>query len=513
MITPKTLAPGWSQMYRHNEEQLEFEDFHLPFGGRLRSDNRWVRLAKLIPWTKVEKVYASSLAGTGQGAPAMSVRVALGALIIKERLGSSDEETVEQIRENHYLQYFLGLKHYEDEQLFHPTMFVYFRKRFPSDTLNRINEMITSAAMEQRKAKSKNSKNDKDKPQGSSVSNNKGKLLVDATCAPEDITFPTDMKLLNKAREHSEQIIDELHKHMPQGTKKPRTYRRKARKEFLSISKSKRVHKNKLRKSIRKQLSYLGRNLKSIAEQNKMISLLQLSHQQYKKLLVISEVYRQQKYMYDHRSLRIDDRIVSINKPHVRPIKRGKAGSSTEFGAKISASVVEGFVFADRISWNNFNESTDLIDQINAYKARHGFYPESVHADKIYRTQGNRRFCKKHGIRMSGPKLGRPPKPTEENKATLQEASRQARQDELDRIPIEGKFGLGKRRYGLNRIMTKLSFTSKTSIAIIFLVMNLQKWLRAIFLFLFQGRSFHFWVKKTATNTKLAFSAMNFYPI
>ena len=105
-------------MYRHNEEQLEFEDFHLPFGGRLRSDNRWVRLAKLIPWTEVEKVYASSLAGTGQGAPAMSVRVALGALIIKERLGASDEETVEQIRENHYLQYFLGLKQYEDNSFF-----------------------------------------------------------------------------------------------------------------------------------------------------------------------------------------------------------------------------------------------------------------------------------------------------------------------------------------------------------------------------------------------------------
>jgi len=427
MITPKTLAPGWSQMYRHNEEQLEFEKFNLPFGGRLRSDNRWVRLAKLIPWRKIEKVYASSLAGTGQGAPAMSVRVALGALIIKERLGASDEETVEQIRENHYLQYFLGRKQYEDEQLFHPTMFVYFRKRLPSDTLNRINEMIASAAMEQTKAKSKNTKNDEDKPQGSSGSNNKGKLLVDATCAPEDITFPTDMKLLNKAREHSEQIIDELHKYMPQGTKKPRTYRRKARKEFLSVSKSKRVLKNKLRKSIRKQLGYLGRNLKSIAKQNKTVSLLYLSWRQYKTLLVISEVYRQQKWMYDHRSLRIDDRIVSINKPHVRPIKRGKAGSSTEFGAKISASLVEGFVLVDRISWNNFNESTDLINQIDAYKARHGFYPESVHADKIYRTKGNRRFCKKHGIRMSGPKLGRPPKPTEENKAMLQEASRQAR--------------------------------------------------------------------------------------
>ncbi len=487
-------------MYPHNEEQLEFEDFHLPFGGRLRSDNRWVRLAKLIPWREVEKIYASSLSGTGQGAPAMSVRVALGALIIKERLGTSDEETVEQIRENHYLQYFLGHKQYEDEQLFHPTMFVHFRKRFPSDTLNRINKMIVSAAIEQKKTKSKNPKNDKGKPHDSSGSSNKGKLLVDATCAPEDITFPTDMKLLNKAREHSEQIIDELHKHMPQGAKKPRTYRRKARKEFLSISKSRRVLKNKLRKSIRKQLGYLGRNLKSIGEQNKTVSLLHLSWRQYKTLLVISEVYRQQKWMYDHRSHRIDDRIVSINKPHVRPIKRGKAGASTEFGAKISASVFEGFVFADRISWNNFNESTDLTDQIKAYKARHGFYPESVHADKIYRTQDNRRFCMKYGIRMSGPKLGRPPKPTEENKARLKAASQQARQDELDRIPIEGKFGLGKRRYSLNRIMTKLSFTSKTSIAITFLVMNLEKWLKAIFLSLFQGQSFHFWVKQTTAD-------------
>jgi len=252
-------------------------------------------------------------------------------------------------------------------------------------------------------------------------------------------------------------------------------------------------------------LGYLRRNLKSIAEQNKTVSLAHLSFWQYKILLVINEVYRQQKWMYDHRSLRIDDRIVSINKPHVRPIKRGKAGASTEFGAKVSASVVEGFVFADRISWNNFNESTILIEQINAYMVRHGFYPESVHADKIYRTQGNRRFCKKHGIRMSGPRLGRPPKPTEENKARLKEAKQQARQDELDRNPIEGKFGLGKRRYGLNRIMTKLSFTSETSIAITFLVMNLEKWLKAIFLFLFQGRFYLFWVKKTAVNIKLAF--------
>ena len=469
-------------MYRHNQEQLEFEDFHLPFGGKLRSDNRWVRLAKLIPWRDVEKVYASSLAGTGQGAPAMSVRVALGALIIKERIGASDEETVEQIRENHYLQYFLGLKQYEDEQLFHPTMFVYFRKRFPSDTLNRINEMIASAAMKQMKGRSKNTKNDKDKPQGSSGSSNKGKLIVDATCAPEDINYPTDLKLLNKAREKSEQVIDNLHKAMPEKSKKPRTYRQKARKDFLKTSKSRRVSKRNLRKALRKQLGYLGRNLRSIDKQCQTVTLSELSNRQYKELLVISELYRQQKWMYDHKSRRVDDRIVSINKPHVRPIKRGKAGADTEFGAKISASVVDGFSFVDRISWDNFNESTDLIDQIETYKKRFGFYPESVHADKIYRTRDNLRYCKKHGIRVSGPKLGRPPKQTEENRAKLAAEKRLARQDEIDRIAIEGKFGLGKRRYSLGRIMTKLSHTSKTAIIMSFLVMNLEKWLKAILL-------------------------------
>ena len=197
---------------------------------------------------------------------------------------------------------------------------------------------------------------------------------------------------------------------------------------------------------------------------------------------MISELYRQQKWMYDHKSRRVDDRIVSINKPHVRPIKRGKAGADTEFGAKISASVVDGFSFVDRISWDNFNESTDLIDQIETYKKRFGFYPESVHADKIYRTRDNLRYCKKHGIRVSGPKLGRPPKQTEENRAKLAAEKRLARQDEIDRIAIEGKFGLGKRRYSLGRIMTKLSHTSKTAIIMSFLVMNLEKWLKAIFL-------------------------------
>ena len=99
-------------------EQEEFVDFDLPFGGHLMRRNRWVKLAQLVPWKQVQKCYAKGLAGTGMGAPAKSARIAFGALLIKERLGISDEETVEQIIENPYLQYFLGLHVYTESQLF-----------------------------------------------------------------------------------------------------------------------------------------------------------------------------------------------------------------------------------------------------------------------------------------------------------------------------------------------------------------------------------------------------------
>ncbi len=173
---------------------------------------------------------------------------------------------------------------------------------------------------------------------------------------------------------------------------------------------------------------------------------------------------------------RINDRIVSISQPHVRPIKRGKTGTDTEFGAKLSASLVDGYCFLDHLNWDNFNEGGDLKQQATAYRRRFGFYPKSIHADSIYRNRANIKFCKKNGIRLSGPALGRPPKDIELQK----EVKKQTRQDEMDCIPIEGKFGQGKRRFSLSKIMCKLDCTSETAVAIAFLVMNLEKWLKVL---------------------------------
>ena len=485
----KTLASfDGKSMYRRTEKQLEFVEFNLPFGGELLASNRWVKMSRMIPWHQFENDYCTNLSNSGQGPPAFSVRMALAALIIKERLGQSDEECVEQILENPYLQFFCGLKTFTTDPPFHPTMFVHFRKRFPVDVVNRINEIIVKKAVEvigkdDDQGPGKGSGKGSDKiVEAKPEKMNQGKLLMDATCIPADITFPTDMKLLNRAREKTEAIIDVLHKSRGKGHKKPRTYRVKARKAYLSIAKSKKVRKAKLRKALRSQLCFIKRNLKSIDKLTEVVLLTVLSKKQYRDLMVIGELYRQQQWMYDHRSNRIDDRIVSISQPHVRPIKRGKAGSDTEFGAKLSVSLVNGFSFVDRTGWDNFNESGDLVGQVEAYKRRFGFYPESVHVDKIYRTQNNRRYCKLRGIRLSGPRLGRPPKLTPENAERLKAEAQIARQDEIDRIPIEGKFGQGKRKYGIGRLMTKLAETSETAISICFLVMNLERWLSAILL-------------------------------
>ena len=460
-------------MYRKkNTHQLQFEDFHLPFGGKLRSDNRWVVLAKQIPWYHIEQVYCANFSESKAGCPAKSARIALGALIIKERLGTTDRETVLQIAENPYLQYFLGFSEYRDCEPFDHSLMTHFRKRFDRETLGKINELIVSRALGIDQNSDERSADEHNPP------SNSGKLLVDATCTPADITYPTDLNLLNTAREKTEAMIDTMHAPCIGTHKKPRTYRQRARKDYLLVAKQKKPGYKKVRKAIRKQLCYVRRNLRTIDTMVSAGFLQYLSKRQYRELLVIKELFRQQQKMFSKRVHKIENRIVSISQPHVRPIIRGKAKSPVEFGAKISASIVSGFGFIDSISWENFNESADLVDQITAYHARFGCYPASVHADKIYRTRDNRNFCKAHGIRLSGPPLGRPKKVTAENAEHLKQEQRQHRQDEIDRIAIEGKFGQGKRRFSLSLVMTKLAETSETAIMIAFIVMNLEKLLK-----------------------------------
>lgn len=413
----------------------------------------------------------------------MSGRIAFGALIIKERLGITDEETVEQIAENPYLQYFLGLHEYREKPLFNPSMMVHFRSRFGEEHHQRINTRIIELTT---RGEAPAPEDDDNQDGDGTGPPNAGKLLVDATCTPADITYPTDLKLLGEAREKTELYIDHLHAADIGKKKKPRTYREKARAQYLAVAKQKKPGHKKIRKAIGRQLRYIRRNLGHI---DKMLgngaSLEVLSKYELGCLQVIHELYRQQSIMHEERIHTIADRIVSISQPHVRPIVRGKSGKKVEFGAKISISHLKGgYVVLDTLSWDAYNEGGELPSQIEDYKERFGYYPASVHADTIYRTRGNRKYCKERNIRLSGKALGRPKKQTPENKEQLKAERKQTRQDELDRIPVEGKFGNAKRKGTLDRIMAKLAHTSKSVIHVGIIVLNLDKWLREVIFWL-----------------------------
>ncbi|WP_228052292.1 IS5 family transposase [Nodosilinea sp. LEGE 07298] len=491
-------------MYRRpSPGQLSFEDFYLPFGGKLSGKNRWVKLAELVPWEAFETSYAEQFSES-QGAPAKSFRLALGALIIKERLGTTDAETVEQIRENPYLQYFLGFHEYSDQAPFEASMLSHFRQRLSLELVNQVNARLVEDALAAERAtpavengemaaesrdlqtpveassdaepSSSTESEDEDEPP---MPPNQGQLIIDASVTPADIHYPTDLHLLNVARASSERILDYLHNAIAQpGMRKPRTYRQQARRAYLKVAKQRRATRQQIRKAIGQQLRYLRRNLghiRRLVEAGAPLSVL--SRFWYRRLLVIQEVYRQQGHLYQHRQRSIEHRIVSLAQPHVRPIVRGKAGTPVEFGAKISISCVLGYCSLDRLDWEAYHEAADLPHQVEQYKARHGYYPESVHADQIYRTRTNRAWCKERGIRLSGPPLGRP------KAGAKAEVDRQAQADAKICNAVEGKFGQGKRRFSLGRVMAKVARSAETAIAITFLVMNLERCLQAMTLF------------------------------
>lgn len=449
-----------------SKTQLSIEGFETPFELNLDSNNRWVLLAKQLPWDKLVGLYLKSLNNVWTGASAINPRVALGAVIIKHMCDLTDRETVLHIQENIYMQYFIGYSSFSNNPPFDPSLFVDIRGRLNFDVVATMNEMILGLETQEKNDgdvdHENNTEDDNTAIEQEAPPTHAGTLITDATAVPQDISYPTDLNLLNDAREKSEEIIDILHDIL-EGEKKPRSYRDKARKQYLSVAKKKVKNKKEIRKAIGKQLNYLKRNIKSIHEQLDKIGHIPLDRKMHKYLMVIHTLYEQQKQMHQTKTHSLEHRIVSIHQPHVRPIVRGKASAAVEFGAKINVSINNGYTFIDHLSWEAFNESKHLIESVEKFKTRFGCYPKEVLADKIYCTRENRSTLKELNIHLKAKPLGRP-------KAVEIEYVSPG-----ERNPIEGKFGQAKRTYGLNRVKAKLQHTSESWIASIILVLNLVK--------------------------------------
>ena len=496
-----------------NADQITIEDFFMPFGGKLLKTNRWVKLASIMPWEHIEQIYMASFQSE-RGRPAISSRIAFGAIFIKENDSLTDEGTVAAIAENPYMQYFLGLTAFQAEPLFDPSMMVHFRKRFPVEEVAKINEYIctgvwpdqqrnvdlndTQEELQQEETQqdenqesnqehpSKSGKRDKNTSKKKlkrekKQKKNRGKLIMDATVAPADIKYPTDIDLLNKSREHLETAVDILWKEVPHKGHKLPYSPKKARKSYLSLAKSKKWTEAKCRTAIGDQLRCIQQATKRLEELEVLVPDYEKRFPAWlhRRLEVIPLVYAQQKGMYDNHTHTCEDRIVSLEQPHVRPIQRGKRPNPTEFGQKLHLSVVDGFTYLEQTCWSNFNEGCDLA-AVEDYYRKFGCYPEAVLADKIYQTRANRAFCKEKGIRLTGPALGRPKAGEADRKQ-----KRQMYKDACDRNAVEGRNGNAKRRFGLDLIAAKLDETAKTEAALILTAMNaahrLARWLLRFF--------------------------------
>lgn len=450
-------------MYKTTDKiQHSFLDFNQPMGLHMNPNNRWIKMADCIPWEEFEIKYAE-LFQSDTGNVAKPLRMALGALIIQTKFQYADRELVEQITENPYLQYFIGLPGYQEEAPFDASTLVLFRKRISAEMLMEANEYLL--------AHKDDDKNNPTPPSAggfgddASKEENKGTLTLDATCAPANIRYPQDISLLNEAREKLETIIYRFCK--SNGLALPRRYSRRARKDYLAFAKSRKHSAEQIRKALRKQLGYVARDIRYLDEF--MSNGYAMNSKEIDPYLTIIKLYEQQQYMYDNRVHSVEHRIVSISQPWLRPIVRGKVKAPVEFGAKFDLSLDnEGYGRIEKISFEAYNESTCLIEAVKRFRERTGYYPERVLADQIYRTRENRNFCKEHGIRLSGPKLGRPSVNAKVDK-------KQEYQDNTDRIEVERTFSLSKRCYGMDRITTKLEETQLTSIALSVFVTNLFK--------------------------------------
>ena len=467
------------------QNQLSLEGFEHPFEEHLDPENRWVKLAALVPWDELAAVYARKLQ-SGTGRLSVNVRTVIAALIVKHHLRLDDRGTIEMIKENIYLQYFCGLKKFTTKKVFDPSLFVDIRKRMGGKEFDKFNQLVIDrserikphqARIKKKDKGGKKGKGQKGKEKGEGTGEstpNRGTLKVDATVADQEIKFPNDVSLLNSGRENLERIVDLLYNAKEDKTK-PRDYRRVARKAYLGFSKKRRKSAKAIRKGVKVQLQFVARDLKII---EKLLAQPGrghiLSRRDTELLETIQKMYGQQKWMYDNKAHSCPERIVSIFQPWVRPIVRGKDKNKTEFGAKVNVSEVNGFCRINTFRWKAYNEGGDLPAQVESFREVYGCYPKVLLADKIYLTRKNRLFLKEKGIKIYGKPLGRPPASPKE---TAQQRYRK-RKKAAERNHIEAKFGQGKRGYGLNNIKARLPETSESWINAIFFVMNLTKLLQ-----------------------------------
>lgn len=423
-----------------------------PFGGKLDAGNRWLRIANLIPWQDLEDEYRKAFSDIGR--PAKDGQLVIGLLLLKHMTGLSDRELVAEVLENPYMQAFCGFRSMATEEVLDASTLAKIRGKLGLSFFRYMEEKTYEVLIERRIIRARG-------------------MLMDATVFPEAVKYPTDVGLLNDVREWLVKSIRKLGNAL--GVKRVRTYKRKARQEYLKFAKKKAKTKKTIARAKKAMLQYVRRNLRQMRELVETAGRRRkrVYHAVRERLRVAEEIFRQQWEMYKRKTHRIADRIVSLHRPYVRPIKTGKQAKDTEFGAKGALVHVDGFLFLDHLKHEAFNESEFAGAHIRAYRERFGKLPPYLAADQKYGTRENRETTGELGIRTSFKPLGRKSKEIQKTDPWFK-----AKQKERNRI--EGAFGNGKEHYGLDRVKYAGESGTEMWVRASLLAMNLKTALRRV---------------------------------
>lgn len=278
-------------------------------------------------------------------------------------------------------------------------------------------------------------------------------VYTDASCYESHMRFPTDVKLLWECVERAYEMMCGISSSL--GEHRMRTKYNDIAKANLSYRKQRKHTHKQTRKMISRQLALLGKLLGEIRRQVRVHADISLLTDKQKDMLeVITKVYRQQKNHYNSGDAResIPDRIVSVSKPYIRPIVRGKETKSVEFGAKCNNILIDGISFIEKLSFNAFNEGTRLKHCVSLAQKLTGVEVKKIGGDQGYSGNDNRTFCKDNGIETSFTQKGR----------TSKNETKNAIKRELARVratTMEGSFGTQKEHYGLRKVIARIKTT------------------------------------------------------
>ncbi len=371
---------------------------------------------------------------SGKGCkPWFDVRGGIALQFLKHYLCISDELLIERINTDWSMQYFCGIQLKPNEVIKDTNLPGYWR--------GYIGKHLDIAAMQKEFARFW-----------------KGELTQtnisseDATCYESRISFPTPVKLLwdgcNKVY-LSYNLIRKQHKQ-----RHSRCNYADRKKEFLSYQKTKKKTKRAEKKLIKKLLKFLLRLLdlhKQIVE-DKNVSL---SIKQKAQILTITKVYKQQHSKVYGAVEQIKDRIVSLSKPYIRPIVRGKETKAVEFGAKVNKLQINGISFIEHFSYDAFNEGTRMQECIALHRQLFGKCSHHS-ADKIYATNANRTYCTGNNIVTNFVPKGRQKEQHIEQSKIIRAVLNKERGTRL-----EGSFGNEKNHYLLQKVNARNAITEK----------------------------------------------------